>query len=170
MSPRLALIVAAGADGVIGDGRVMPWHLPRDLRRFRDLTLGHPIIMGRRTHESIGRALPGRTNIVLTRQAAASFPGCVVVSTPEAALAAAAAESANTAFVIGGAQIYNLFLDKADLVYLTRVHGQFPGEVRFPVESLVEPCWRITSREDFPADSQNPFATTFLRYERNPGE
>jgi dihydrofolate reductase len=165
--PLVSLIVAAAANGVIGCDNQMPWHLPEDLAHFKRLTLGHPVVMGRKTYESIlaalGKPLPGRTNIVVTRQAGFAAPGCIVAASLDAALAAAA-RAAEEIFVIGGAEIYRLALERADRVYLTRIDAAFDGDATFP--ALDPAAWRETERENHPPVCGRAFGFAFLRYER----
>lgn len=133
---KVALIVAVSQNNVIGRDNQLPWHLPEDLKYFKSVTMGKPILMGRKTFDSIGRPLPGRTNIVITRNSQWAAPGAVVVTDIQAALAAAekACEAAavNEIMVIGGAQIYQNFLPFADRLYLTKVEAQVEGDAFFP--------------------------------------
>ena len=133
----VSIIVAMAENGVIGkDGR-MPWHISEDLKRFKKLTLGHPVIMGRKTYESIGKPLPGRTNIVITRNPNFSATGVTAVSSFYEALNVAGQSAGNDEiFVIGGAEIYTLALPTAKRIYLTRVHGDFAGDTRLPLFDL----------------------------------
>ena len=142
--PRLSLIAAVAANGVIGSDNALPWRLPEDLKRFKALTLGHPVIMGRKTYESIGRPLPGRRNIVVTRNAAYQTDGCEVVASLAAALAACQGGS-DEIFVIGGAQIYAEALPLAQRLYLTEIHAGFAGDAHFP--AFDRNTWRETARE-----------------------
>lgn len=162
---RITLVVAMDEAGVIGADGDMPWHLPADLRHFKRVTLGKPVLMGRRTHESIGRPLPGRLNLVLTRDRHLVAPGCDVVHDMDQALAAA--EGVPELMVIGGAEIFRLFLPRADRILLTRVHGRFSGDTWFPDPDLAD--WKEVSREDFPADARNPHAYSFQELERGGG-
>ncbi len=140
----ISIIVAMDEARVIGkDGR-LPWHIPEDLKRFKKITLGKPVIMGRKTFDSIGKPLPGRQNIVITRSAAFQAPGCTVVRSPEDALAAAGA--ASEVMVIGGADIFAWFLLRADRLHLTRVRGVHDGDVFFP--ALDSQGWREIPTED----------------------
>jgi dihydrofolate reductase len=159
---RVSLIVAAADNGVIGDANALPWRLPDDLKRFRRLTTGHPVIMGRRSYESIGRPLPERTNIVVTRRDAYAAPGCLVAHTLDAAfrLGAAAAE----VFVIGGAELYAQSLMRADRIYLTEVHAHVDGDTFFP--ALDRTHWRETEREYHAADARHAHAFSFVTLER----
>jgi dihydrofolate reductase len=159
---RLSLIVAAAENGVIGDGNRLPWRLPDDLKRFRTVTMGKPILMGRKTYESIGKPLPGRTNIVLSRRRELALPGCVVVESIQAAIAAAgdAAELA----VIGGAEVYAQALPSADLIHLTRVHATIEGDAIFPKLSSRE--WTERFIERHPADERHAYEFSFIELER----
>ncbi len=162
----VSLVVAAAANGVIGRDNRMPWHLPEDLAHFKRLTLGHPVVMGRKTYESIvaalGKPLPGRTNIVITRQIGFAAPGCTVAASLEAALGAARA--ADEVFVIGGAEVYRLALARADRVYLTRIDATFEGDAIFPALDPTE--WREVARDEHPPAGGRAFGFAFLRYER----
>lgn len=150
---RISLIAAVAEDGTIGrDGR-LPWHLPDDLRRFRALTTGHHVIMGRRTFESIGRPLPQRTNLVLSRDPALRADGIQVFSSLETALAFARVAGESEAFVIGGAAIYALALPLADRIYLTRVAARVGGDAVFP--PIDEADWSERSREPHAADDRH---------------
>jgi dihydrofolate reductase len=159
----ISLIVAASTNNVIGVGGELPWHLSDDLKRFKSLTLGKPIVMGRKTYESIGRPLPGRQNIVITTQATFAADGCDIVSSPDAAVLAAG--DAEEIMVIGGGEIYSLFLSGADRIYLTRVDVEMDGDAFFaPLDSSI---WSETSREEGVADAANDHAVSFLIYSRN---
>jgi dihydrofolate reductase len=162
---KISLIVAMGENRVIGGSGHIPWHLPADFKHFKDLTMGHPIVMGRKTFESIGKPLPGRTNIGITRDASYRHDGVVTVTSPDAALAAAtAAPGGDEMFVIGGAEIYKLFLSRADRIYLTQVHGAFEGDVFFPELGPGE--WQLANSEEHKKDEKNPFDFAYLVYER----
>lgn len=146
MSPApISLIAALSENRVIGIKNHLPWNLPEDLKRFRTLTSGHPIIMGRKTFESIGKPLPKRENIVITRDPAYAREGIRVASSLESAIEIARAGSPQEIFVIGGAEIYRLALPLADRLYLTLVSGQFEGDAFFPDWSVH--AWTETSRE-----------------------
>jgi dihydrofolate reductase len=168
---RISVIAAIDRNGLIGNERGLPWHLPRDLRRFRDLTLGKPIIMGRTTHEHIGRPLPGRRNIVLTRKKGASIPGCSVASSLDEALQLAG-EAAEEVFAIGGAELYRIALPRADRLYLTIVDGVFQGKTYFPRESLHLHCWIVKSHTLSEPDGKNVHRDLFVQLERQdpPGQ
>jgi len=159
--PRLTLVVAAAENGVIGREGTLPWHLPEDLKRFKALTLGKPMLMGRRTFDSIGRVLPGRQTIVLTRSTQWSHPQVLVAHSLQEAIQLAG--TAPELCVIGGADIFALSLPRAERIHLTRIHAQVQGETRLP-ELGAE--WREVAREFYPADERNAFAMTFCRLER----
>lgn len=160
----LTLVVAVTDEGVIGAQGTLPWHLPEDLRRFKTATLGKPIVMGRKTFESIGRALPGRLNIVITRQSdyrPADAAVCVVHDL-DAALDAAGAVP--ELMVIGGSDVYALALPRAARVLRTRVHAKISGDTFFP--ALATPPWRVVASEFFGADARNAHDVTFETLER----
>jgi dihydrofolate reductase len=164
--PAIELVVAVAANGVIGaDGR-MPWHLPADLARFKRITVGKPVIMGRRTHESIGRPLPGRHNIILSRDPAFRPAGVTVVPNLAEAIAATGLHGtarADSIIVIGGGEIYSLALPIATAIELTRIELRPAGDTFFP--DLHADQWQAVWREDHPAGSITP-AFSFIRYER----
>lgn len=155
-----------GENRVIGAGGKIPWHLPADFKHFKELTTGHPIVMGRKTFESVGKPLPGRANIVITRDERYRRDGITAISSPEAALTAAAtAEGANEVFIIGGAEIYKVFLHQASKIYLTKVEGTFEGDAFFPELNAEE--WSLVSQEPHPADEKNAFPFVFEVFKRN---
>ena len=156
------IIVAASTNGVIGVRGELPWRIPDDLKRFKALTVGNPVVMGRRTFESIGRPLPGRQNIVITRQADYEAEGCDVVTSPADALRVAG--DADEIVIIGGSEIYSLFLPKASRLYLTRVHCTIQGDAY--LTELNEQDWRLIATEAHAADDVNQFAFEFRTYER----
>jgi len=158
----ISIIVAASENNVIGAAGDLPWRLSDDLRRFKTITMGKPIVMGRKTWDSIGRPLPGRQNIVITRQAEFAAAGCDVVASKEEAIAIAG--RAEEVMVIGGSQVYELFLPDTERLYLTRVHAEVEGDAFFPVISSLE--WRLVSDESRPADDRNAFDYSFQVYER----
>jgi dihydrofolate reductase len=159
---RLALVAAVAANGVIGRDGALPWHLPDDLRHFRAVTLGKPVLMGRRTFESIGRPLPGRRNIVLSRGAAITVPGIETAATLQEALRRCA--DAEECCVIGGAALYAAALPLAQVIYLTRVHAAVAGDVHFPAVRWED--WRESARRDHAADERHAHAMSFLTLER----
>jgi dihydrofolate reductase len=162
---RLSLIVAMARNRVIGRDGKLPWHLSADLKRFKTLTLGHHIIMGRKTWESIGRPLPGRTSIVITRQPAYSAPGAYVADSLSSALKLARHDP--EVFVIGGGQIYRAALPLADRIYATEVDAEFAGDTFFPAISSGE--WHVSTREHSAAEGAQP-GSLFVVYERRGSE
>jgi dihydrofolate reductase len=160
----VALVVAATDNGVIGRANALPWRLPADLRHFRKVTGANPLIMGRKTHESIGRALPGRRNIVITRQHRLTLPGCDVVHSLSDAVELARSQNPPEACVIGGGEVFREAMPIADRIYLTRVHAEVEGDAHFPSPS--EQQWKETSREDHATNAENPFAYSFILLER----
>lgn len=161
---KLSLIVAASENNVIGRGNALPWRLPDDLAFFRRTTEGHPVILGRKNYESIGRPLPNRRNIVISRKPGLAIAGCDVAGSFEEALALARSEETDEVFVIGGGEIYRQALPMADYIYLTRVHAEIEGDVVFP--ELAPEEWREVHREGHPADDRHAYPFTFLVYER----
>jgi dihydrofolate reductase len=160
-APLLTLVVAVADNGIIGRDNGLPWHLPEDLKRFKRLTLGKPIVMGRRTFESIGKPLPGRHNIVVTRDPNYRREGVTVVHDADAALEAAG--DAAEIMIIGGAELFRLFLPRAGRVHLTRVHGNVAGDVHWP--ALDETRWQVVQRENLAADERHAYAMTFEVWE-----
>jgi dihydrofolate reductase len=160
--PLISLIAALAENGVIGRDQRLPWHLPADLRRFKQLTMNKPILMGRSTWESLPRLLPGRIHIVITENRAYRADGCILAESPEAAIAAAG--DAPEIMVVGGAAIYRLMLPIARRMYLTLVHAEPEGDTFFPEWDPGQ--WRETSREDFPPDERHPYPYSFLVLER----
>jgi dihydrofolate reductase len=161
-APIITLIVAVADSGVIGRDNALPWHLPEDLKRFKRMTMGKPIVMGRKTFESIGKPLPGRQNIVLTRESNYRRDGVTVVHDADAALAAAG--GAAEIMVIGGADLFRLFLPRAGRVQLTRVHGDIAGDVVWP--ALDTRVWAVVAREAHDADDRHAYAMTFEVWEK----
>ena len=165
---EIALIVAMAEGGVIGRDNALPWRLPGDLRRFRELTMGKPLIMGRRTWQSIGRPLPGRTSIVLTRDRRFRAEGAAIAHDAAAALALAEAAAerggATELMVIGGAGIYRLFLPRASRIYVTELHADFAGDTRFP--PLDPGAWTEVSRQRHDAGPGEPCDYSFVVLER----
>jgi dihydrofolate reductase len=158
----ISIIVAISENGVIGSDNRLPWHLPEDLKRFKALSLGKPIVMGRRTFESIGRPLPGRTNIVVSRQPGLEIEGTIVARSLDAALAAAG--TAPEVVVIGGAEIFRQVLPRTDVIHLTRVHARVAGDVVFP--ELEPGQWRESAVEHHTADARHQYAFTFVTLQR----
>jgi dihydrofolate reductase len=158
----ISIIVAASANNVIGAEGDLPWRLSDDLKRFKAITMGKPIVMGRKTWDSIGCPLPGRQNIVITRQTDFVAEGCDVVASADEAIAATA--GADEVMVIGGSQVYSLFLPNAERLYLTRVHAEVAGDAFFP--QINESQWCLVNDEPHSADDRNAFDYSFRTYER----
>jgi len=159
-APRVYLVAALARNGVIGAQGKLPWHLPEDLQHFKKITLGHPVIMGRRTWESLGRPLPGRENIVVTRQADYAAAGASIAASVAAAVALCA--GASVAFVIGGAEIYAAALPLADGLVLTEIGRDYAGDTRFPAWD--RKAWKATQREAH--TSKEGVRFEFVLYER----
>jgi dihydrofolate reductase len=158
----ITLIVAVADSGVIGRDNGLPWHLPEDLKRFKRLTMGKPMVMGRRTFESIGKPLPGRLNIVVTRDTNYRREGVTVVHDVDGALRAAG--DAPEVMVIGGAELFRALLPRAGRIHLTRVHGNIEGDVMWP--ALAERDWAVVERETHAADERHAYAMTFEVWEK----
>ncbi len=159
----ISLIAALGdGNNAIGFEGKIPWHLPADFKRFKELTLGHPVIMGQKTFESIGKPLPDRTNIVITNNADYHAEGCLVTHSLEEAFEVV--KAVDEVFVIGGGQIYRLALPMAQKLYITKVHGAFEGDTFFPY--IDENEWKLLNSEPHLKDEKNPFDYTFCVYER----
>ena len=162
MHMNLSIIVAMGRNRVIGKDNGLPWRLPADLKHFKNVTLGHPVLMGRKTFESIGRPLPGRTNIVITRQKNYKPEGCLMAGSIQEALALA--QDADEAFVIGGASIFEKTIPLAWRLYVTLIDHEFEGDTLF---SGIDPSlWVEKERQSFRADNENPYGFSFLVFER----
>ncbi|QOY38014.1 type 3 dihydrofolate reductase [Anaerobacillus isosaccharinicus] len=157
----ISLIVATGENRVIGLNNKMPWHLPADLAYFKNTTSGHAVVMGRKTFESIGRPLPNRTNIILTRDENFQAEGCQVIHSVEEALQLGKVQDL---FIIGGAEIYHQFLAQADRVYLTYIEENFEGDTFFP--ELTDE-WKLVSTEKHLPDEKNQYNYEFRVYEKN---
>jgi dihydrofolate reductase len=160
--PLISLVVAMAENGTIGRDNALPWRLPDDLKRFKALTMGKHLLMGRKTYESIGRPLPGRTNLVLTRDRDWRAEGVVVVRSLGQALGCA--RDAEELVAIGGAQIYRLLMPFARRIYLTLVHAEFQGDTFFPDFDPTQ--WADVECHSHPADERNPYALTFVTLER----
>jgi len=159
----ISLIVAASINDVIGAKGNLPWRLSGDLKRFKALTMGKPIVMGRLTYESIGRPLPGRQNIVISRQPDFKADGCDVVQSPDSATTVAG--DAPEIMIIGGSHVYQEFLPRADRIYLTRVQAEIEGDVFLPDIATDE--WIETTREEYSADESNEYDVAFITLERS---
>lgn len=158
---RIAFVVALDRNRVIGKDGGLPWRLPDDMRRVRELTMGKPLIMGRRTYDSIGRALPGRTNIVLTRDPGFHAEGVLIARTPEEALRLAG--DAPEVIVFGGAQVFKEFLPMTERIYLTQVDAEVEGDTYF---DFGPGDWRVLANERHEADARHKFGFNFLTIER----
>jgi len=159
---RLSIIVAAAENGVIGNGNELPWRLPDDLKRFKALSLGKPIVMGRKTFESIGKPLSGRQNIVVTRDANYRRDGVTVAHSVDAAVSAAG--PVPEIMVIGGADLFRTLLPRAGRLHLTRVHGNIGGDVVWP--ALDDREWHVVERESHTADERHAWPMTFEVWEK----
>lgn len=160
---KIGLVAAMSRNHVIGRNNALPWSLPADLQRFKKITMGKPMIMGRKTYDSIGRPLPGRKNIVISRNPAFHADGVTVVGSLNAALEAA--DQAPEVMVIGGMNIYHQFLPRADRLYFTLIHSSIDdGDAFFPAYNRRD--WRLVIEENHPADALNPFAYSFMTWQR----
>ena len=160
--PLLSLITAMDSNRLIGKDNSLPWHLPADLAFFKATTMGKPVIMGRKTFDSIGKALPGRQNIVVTRDRNFDAPNCEVAPSVEAAITIV--DDTEEVMLIGGASLYEQTLDRADIIYLTLIHHEFTGDTWFP--EIHPKYWKSASRDNFNADDKNPFPYSFVKYVR----
>jgi|SRR5690554_1699611 len=160
---KIAFVVAMDENGLIGRDNDLPWRLSADLQYFRRITMGKPLVMGRYTHESIGRPLPGRQNIVVSSLQDYRAEGCDVVQSVDEALRVAGKE--DEIMVIGGSSLFEQLFDRADRIYLTRVHAELEGDTWFPDWDKTQ--WRQISRESHPADEKNQYAYSFEVYEPN---
>jgi len=157
----VSIIVAISENRVIGKDNKLLWHLPADLKHFKDTTIGHTVIMGRKTYDSVGKPLPKRRNIIITRQPI-TIEGCEVVNSIEAALDLCKSE--DEVFIVGGAEIYKQSVKLTDRIYLTIVHKNFDGDSFFPEIDKTE--WKEISREDFEPDEKNNLPYSFIKLER----
>jgi len=161
---KISIIVAVADNWVIGKKNALPWYLPADLKHFKNTTMGHAILMEQTTHESIGKALPGRTNIVLSNNSNYRSKGCLVVHSIDEALKVAKEKEKVELFIIGGASIYKQFLPKADRIYMTRIHNDFKGDVYFPKLDFKK--WGKIAEEKHEPNERNPYPYDFLVYKR----
>lgn len=155
----IKIIVAISKNRVIGDSNKLIWHLPSDLKRFKEITTGHPIVMGRKTYQSIGRPLPNRRNIIVTRDEEFEVEGCEVVNSIEEALLL----TNSNCFIIGGGEIYKQSLNLAEQIYMTQIDEEFEGDTTFPE---LDRSWYVSKKEDFLSDEKNPYNYSFTFYER----
>lgn len=163
-SPIIAAIVAMAENRVIGKQNQLLWRLPADFKHFKATTMGHPILMGRKTYESIGKALPGRLNIVISRNQALKAPNCIIIGSLQEAIDYASKQDQQEIFIIGGEEIFKQSMILLDRIYLTIVHHEFKGDVFFP--ELKEQEWREVNREDHDTDTDNAYPYSFVLLER----
>lgn len=161
---KISIIVAMSKNRVIGLNNQMPWHLSADLKKFKKITIGHPILMGRKTYESIGKPLPERTNIIISRNSGYQPTGCIVSNNIDSALKIACEKSEHV-FVIGGSTLYEIFLPLADTLYMTQINSEFHGDTFFP--ELDQQQWLEIEREDINHDPDVPYEYSFLKYARS---
>ncbi|MHB1146155.1 MAG: dihydrofolate reductase [Lutibacter sp.] len=159
----VTIIAAIATDNALGKDNQLIWHLPADLNRFKKTTLNHVVIMGRKTFESLGKPLPNRTNILITRDKNYKAEGCVVVNSVKEALDTAAKEDENP-FILGGAEIYKQAMPFTDKLDITLIHHKFKADVFFP--EIDKTIWKETSREDFKADEKNKYDYSFVTFDR----
>lgn len=159
----ITIVVAKSENNVIGNNNELIWHLPNDLKHFKNLTSGHPVIMGRKTFDSIGKPLPNRINIVITRNEEWRSEGTFRADSLQEAIEIGK-ETDSEIFIIGGGNIYEQALDWADAIEVTKVHQEFEGDTKFPEIDLK--IWKEVSRENFKKDEKNPFDYSFVRLER----
>ena len=161
---NISLVVAAATNNAIGKDGKMPWHLPADMKHFKNITWGMPVVMGRKTFESLGKPLTGRKNIVITRQTGWKANGAIGVQSIEDAFFVAQQADVNEIMVIGGGEIYKTLFDKAKRIYLTRVEAEPEADTFFPV--LLREQWRLISQQNFEADEKNLFNYSFQIWDR----
>jgi dihydrofolate reductase len=164
MGFTISLVVAAATNNAIGKDGQMPWHLPNDMKHFKNVTWGMPVVMGRKTFDSLGKVLPGRKNIVITRQSDWKVDGTVVVKSIDDALFVAKQTDAKEVMVIGGGEIYKTLFDKAKRIYLTRVEAEPEADTFFP--SLNPEHWHLVSQRNHEADEKNAYNYSFQVWER----
>ena len=160
---KISLIVAMASNRVIGLNNKMPWHLSADLKKFKQITMGSPILMGRKTYESIGRPLPGRTNMIISRNTDYQQAGCLVFNNLETALQSAG-ELTPELFIIGGSDLYQTLLPLADKLYLTLINQAFEGDTYFPEIDLS--IWEVTETEEFKTNDEDSIPYTYTIYQR----
>ena len=163
----IKILVACDENRVIGKDNQLIWHLPADLKRFKSLTTGHVILMGRKTYESIGKPLPNRTTIVITRQTDFQAEGTITAHSVDEAILKAKSLSREDIFIVGGAEIYTLSLALADQILLTQLHDIFEGDAYFP--EISAETWEIVARERGLTDEKNPFQYSFITYQKKDG-
>lgn len=160
----ISLVVASASNNAIGKDNKMPWHLPNDMRHFKNITWGMPVIMGRKTFESLGKPLAGRKNIVVTQQPSWKAEGAIAVKNLDDAMFVAKQTDAKEIMVIGGGEIYKQFFPKADRIYLTRVETEPEADTFFPA---IDPAqWRLVNKKDYEADEKNSYKYSFQQWDR----
>jgi dihydrofolate reductase len=159
----VCIVVATAEDNVIGKDNQLIWHLPADLKHFKHLTMGHPILMGRKTYESIGKPLPGRTTIIITRQKDYQVEGCIVVHSVKDAIEKGL-QLDQDIYIIGGAEIYKQALPFTDTIELTKIHHSFDGDTYFP--DINDEEWETESKENHEPDEKNKYSYSFLKLKR----
>jgi dihydrofolate reductase len=164
----IKILVACDENRVIGKDNQLIWHLPADLKRFKSLTTGHVILMGRKTYESIGKPLPNRTTIVITRQADFQAEGTIIAHSVDEAILKAKSLSREDIFIVGGAEIYTVSMALADQILLTQLHDIFEGDAFFP--EISPETWEIVDRERGLTDEKNPFQYSFITYQKKDGK
>ena len=160
----ISLIVAVAKNNIIGNNNQLVWHLPADLKHFKNLTMGHHVIMGRKTFDSIGKPLPGRAFIIITNNKNFKAEGCAVVHSLNEALLCAQNNKETEVFIIGGAEIFNLAMDKITTIYLTKIHQDFEGDTIF--QSINKKHWQEVARQDFEPDEKNKYHYSFYKLEK----
>jgi dihydrofolate reductase len=158
----ISLVAAASDNNVIGKNNALPWRMPADMKFFKNLTMGHTVVMGRKTYESMGKPLPGRKNIIITRNSNYKAEGCVVVGSFAEVIEICKEEG--EIFIVGGSEIYRQIINKADKIYLTRVHGIFDGDAYFA--DIHSDEWVESHKTDYEADEKNPYPYAFMEYLR----
>lgn len=159
-----SIMVARSDNRVIGKNNELVWHMPADLKYFRETTLGHYVVMGRKTYESVNKPLPGRTNVIITRQPNYNREGCTVVHTVEDAFSLGERDGQTEIFILGGSQIYERTIDVADRIYLTEIKAEFEGDAYFPEIDATQ--WEELKREEHEPDEKNPYPYAFVVLER----
>jgi dihydrofolate reductase len=161
----LSLIVIVSSNNVIGRDNKLPWHMPADLKRFKNLTMGHHVLMGRRTFDEIRKPLPGRVNVIITRDPHFAAEGVALSRSIDEAINKAEAAGDLEVFLIGGGEIFNQVMHRADRMYMTRIHADIEGDTYFPDFDDVNE-WKLIEAEHFEADEKNAYPYSFLTYER----
>ena len=159
-----SIIAAVPRNRIIGSDNDLIWHLPADLKYFKETTKGHYVIMGRKTFESFGKPLPNRTHIIITRNDTYSYPGCFIVNSLDKAYELASAKKQSTVFILGGGEIYRQAINKCDRLYITEIDEEFEGDTSFP--EIDKNIWKEISRENHLPDEKNKYAYSFVRYEK----